>query len=427
MPLNNRNIVVTNITNGDEVVVFRYSVQNHITKRTVLYFSKTPYGVGCSFDVYVDNVKKISDFDTASHDANYFKGFEMAVVELDGLTLGDHEIKLTSFKNTTTLTAKDPTMGFFMLGIGSKYSPTYLTGKSGVSTAFYTQDDYKELKKRVLDHNPDLAILIIGANDSSNPGAEPSGLVSLGDYYTNLTNIVKKIKEKNKYCQILLISPPLWEGVDKSHIISYGEKMKLVAGFEKTQYLDTIKLFENIPAQNEIATKWRDWRIDAIHFSHYGNTIMARSILNKLAPYSPIPRGFIDADMVFTSTNNMFIPEHGWMIVKYNDTTKKFEPMRYDWNYGRNFIRHVNKVDGSSIMEIGTFPTGTPGMPKLTVEQFGANSREYYTRSETFWNDYQRFWILKRGYQSNGTDLPYVVTSDEYTSQAEYLKFVISW
>jgi len=427
MPLNNRNIVVTGITKSDEIVVFRYSVKNHITKKAVLYFSKTPNSVGCSFDIYVDNVLKISEFDTASHDDKYFNGFEMVTVELNGLAIGDHEIKLTNFKNTTTLVTPAASMGFFMLGIGSKNSPTYLTGRSGVSTEFYVRDNYKELKSRVLDYKPDLAIFIIGANDSSNSGAEPSGLVSIGDYYTNLSNIVRKIKEVSKYCNILLISPPLWEGIDKSHIMAYGEKMKLVAGFEKCQYLDTIELLKNFPAQNEVVAKWRDWRTDAIHFTHYGNTIMARSILNKLAPYSPFQREFVDADMVFTSTNNMFIPEHGWMIVKYNILTKNFDPAQYDWNYGRNFIRYVKKDPGSSIMEIGTFPTGTPGMPKLTVEQFGSNVYEYYTRSETFWNDYQRFWILKRGYQSDGTNIPYAISDDDYKNQALNLKFVISW
>lgn len=422
MPLNNRNIVVTNITSASEEIIFRYTVKNHITKKIVLYFSKTPYDVGCSFDIYVDNTLKISDFNTTGN-VSLYNGFELTVAELSDISLGEHEVKLTNFKNTN----KGTSMGFFMLGAGSKYSPVFLTGKSGVTTKFFVDNNYTELNSRIINNFPDMVILTLGANDSSNPGGIPSGKVELSDYYKNLRSMISKIKEKNRYTQVLLISPPLWNGVDENYIKSYGVKMKTVAVEFGCMFLDTAKLLENFPPKNETVVKWRDWRVDDIHFTHYGNTIMARNILSNIASYAPYSKEFIDADMVFTESNNMFIPEHGWLIVKYNSSTGVFEPSNSTLNYSRNFIKSISRISKQSKMEIKTFKADVSGVQQLNVEQYGSNSFEFYTRSDSFGLDYRNLWILKRGYQSNGTDIPYLLTDADFVTYAGHLNFLISW
>jgi len=438
MPFNNRNLTISNITKSDEEIVIRIPNNNLYQNKAYLWFSTTPYNVGCSMDIHLNGTILMSDFNLYTIDANYYNGFETKIVEIKNLIPGTNKISLTNFKNT----AGGSAMGFFLNGVSSKYSPVYLNGRSSATSDYYVDFDVPNgaFQKRIADKKPDLFIYLIGANDSVNTSGignnglnelgAVKGIVPLAQYELNIRNLVTKVREVNPYSQILLISPPVWSNADgdiadfelnKIIIKEYVEQMKRVAIETNCMFIDMIELFNNIPfTQQATGPQGRDWREDYVHLSKYGNTLLARTIADMLMPQGLYNKEMVDSERLYNEKNNFFIPNNGWIIVKYNNTNGFFDTLTNVFDYSKNYIKSINRVSKSSIMNINVFKTENIGLPHLKVEQFGSNNVEFYTRPESYWDTFQKFWILKNNVSTN-----YLLTDTDFDTQN--MQFLISW
>lgn len=457
-PFNNRSLTIVTKSSDDEVRI-NYSNIAKPSGKIYLYLGKTPKGVGCSFKVklngeyknvkvydFYDNIisprlssntTDVVDISSKSLDRN--KGYEVIVVEIPDAKVGNNIITLTDFVNTATLEAKSSDFGFFLLGAGSKYSPVHITGRGSVTTQFFIDNDYLELNNRVLRYDPDYVIMIIGANDSCNPNALPagSGLMSVETYKANLIRIVEKIKEKNENTGILLMSPPEWSddwdnnlGISVEDILPYVDAMREVAQEYRLSFVNMVEFFQGFPVgpgkdgTGKYPVVWRDWRSDFVHFSHYGHTILGRSIINMLMPNGIYDITYADSSNVFRPSTNFNVPKHGWTIVKYNKSTLTFDTME---GFERNLIKSINTSAGQSFMSINTHHNDFSSLSRLSVTQYGGNQFEFYTRPNTSTEQLQTFFILKRGYKSDGSTYDYLMSDADFNTYENHLKFLISW
>ena len=65
LPFNNKTATIYEIKNNDEQVSFNYSTKS-MSDTIVLYFSKTPFPVGCKFDIFVNGKILKEEIDTSS-------------------------------------------------------------------------------------------------------------------------------------------------------------------------------------------------------------------------------------------------------------------------------------------------------------------------------------------------------------------------
>ncbi|OHD08805.1 MAG: hypothetical protein A2086_04400 [Spirochaetes bacterium GWD1_27_9] len=456
-PFNNRSLRVLldkyknndGITQSDEKIKFNYTTE---TDNIVLYFSATPSDVGCSFEVYLDEVFQktvdVSSVKDVTQDVVElpYRGYEPIIVNLTvpkPKKKGNYEIKLTNFKDTSiSSTYKDngrTKLGFYFNGIGSKYSPVYLTGRSSATTKFYVNNNYEELNERVLKHQPDFVILIIGANDSSNIyglGAESeaiiknfSGMVDVSQYKTNLQNIINKIRELKPYSKILLLSPPKWTNTNTSteKIKTYVTAMKQIAIKNNCMFMDLIQFFSNFTDPKGIPFAiWDNYSVDDVHFSKLGNDLLADSILEHIMPQGLYPKDMIDTSKIYTTATNYFIQENGSIDVTYDATTKIFNVAK---GYSKNYIVNVYREGPISSFRI-YYHLNTKIKPAFNVIQTGDNLKEFDVRPRSIGYangyDYNDFWILFKK-DSSADVVDRLLTESDFIKYQEYLKFEISW
>lgn len=290
---NNRNLTLRSIKPGDELEINYEVTQSDVGDGLVLYFAKTPYALGCSFKIKVDN-DAINEFnlytcnDTLSNSDNYvnvynnvstdvvdtyssnrsvYQGFAPIMVEIPNVTKkSSYAITLYDFQHTGT--GDGDYLGFFFLGIGTKLAPVYLTGQSAINTKHMLD----QIDTRILNHNPDFVTLIIGANDS----ASEYNKINVTNCKSNLISIIDKIYDHNSACKILLIGPPMWDennsGVYEEEVLVYMEAIREVAVTKKCLYIDSALLFEG-------GTSWRQLYV---HFTKSGNTELAKCIVSNV-------------------------------------------------------------------------------------------------------------------------------------------------
>lgn len=339
MPFNNRNVAffLDTLSDTSNDITITYDVPRD---KAVLYFAKSPRNsIASQFKIRVNDATadvqvRISDMRTRSvtstyvnleGDLSYYQGYEPVAVEIENLNPGENRITLTGFKSV----GNGSKCGFFFLGVGSKYAPVYLTGRSGATSDFYTDTEVAsgafQQRLCVPDASgnrsaPDCLIWIVGANDSSNNNGmghngtndqgKAIGKVDAAAYKANLQKVVKRLREMNPNIQILLLASPVWStastpdptyNAQRTLLLRYAEAMKECALEYSCMFIHTVRMLDYIPTNTPAVSSGAEiqWRMDSIHFSHFGHTFMARNILRNLMPEGNYSRDMIDAGEVY--------------------------------------------------------------------------------------------------------------------------------
>ncbi|OHD48478.1 MAG: hypothetical protein A2015_15040 [Spirochaetes bacterium GWF1_31_7] len=276
LPFNNKTATIYEIKNNDEQVSFNYSTKS-MSDTIVLYFSKTPFPVGCKFDIFVNGKILKEEIDTSSLNNDYF-GFQVKKVILKVYNNNTFNILLTNFKSSSQ---KDSaTLGFFFLGIGTNDTDIYLTGRTSSNTRFYVNNNHKELYNRVINLKPDLLIFAIGSADMAFNAAQventPRGNVPLTEFKSNMISIIKEVKKKNDNIKIVIIGPSDFQGLDQQHIKDYNVSLSELS---KEFHLDFLDVLSILKEHNEIGEVLL---VDYVHFNNKGHTIIANKIINLL-------------------------------------------------------------------------------------------------------------------------------------------------
>ncbi|MGV8982154.1 SGNH/GDSL hydrolase family protein [Clostridium sp.] len=372
LPFNGRYLTLS-IMESIEQIIISYKHKNPSNK-AVLYFASNPNSSACKFDIYVDGVLKSSAIDNNGV-AKKYKGFEMFSVSVD--CTGDnllHEIKLTNCLQSATVPDGSGLRRIYLCGIGSKYTNIYMTGKGGITSTDFLSD----INNKILQYTPDLLVLIIGANDTLS--------TNLATYNSNVRSILTQTRNLNKNCQILLLTPTNMENPSNPSDTANGylprttgqlwvDVLKKIAIDFNCYFIDTMKLFDNIAIA--------DWRYDNVHMKKYGNTILARTVLDLIMPNGLYDRNMVDANKWFANTLTYCNPKqiHGWVNVVWNTGTSSFDIVQSN----ENAILSVVKSNDYKVkinFKYGTNYNGKNGfIGAIMVGQCGSVDAFYTARS----------------------------------------------
>jgi lysophospholipase L1-like esterase len=412
MPFNGKMLNVIPVQNDEEfVITYKHKNPNN---KTIIYMSHNPLNNCCSFDVYVDGVfAKNVDNDGTGKNNN---GYEMLAIELD--IAGDnvlHEIKLTNFIQTASVPATTGAlMQLFISGIGTKYTPVYLTGVGGQTSTWLLTN----ITERILQYNPDFVMITITANDLWQD-------ISVETSETNLRSICAQIRAQNQDCQIMLMTstsqkdpadPDTEHGsyAPDSMIRPYNEAMFKVALEFGCYYIDLIDLFEHIPIS--------EYRHDNVHLTHYGNTIVARNVLNTIMGGSLHDKKMVDSDLVYSATTLIDMQSlEGYCFAQtLNVGTGEIAILSQSIN---NPVLQVVKTNESTVRVYLKYCTNwlNTGIVKhVAVTQFSTNALNLIFRQIGFGPNYVDFRIIKA---SDGS----LTIATDWTNSASafylYIKF----
>ena len=268
----NHGKVATLIFNGiNQTNSFLYSHSNSQTNKAVLYMQKRPDSYSCIYDIYVDDNLALLGVDNSGN-TDKFKGWEP--FEVDISLPGDGKAHEISFRNVRSY--KNAESLVTMAGIGTKNTRIHLTGCGGKTTGFFLEN----LDERILEYQPDFLAFIVGANDRA--------YITVQEFESNLKTIMNKIKTERPNCEILLITPPSSRDlenplVDKlPYFISDESSKPFIDAMHKVSrkydcmFLDLVHLFNDIPI--------KEWRYDNVHFTKFGNTYLAKAVLDMILP-----------------------------------------------------------------------------------------------------------------------------------------------
>ncbi|MBP1988423.1 SGNH/GDSL hydrolase family protein [Paenibacillus eucommiae] len=268
-PFDNRTLTAR-VFEKEEELVLSYLHHND-TDSAVLFLGSVPGDTAAKFDIYVDGV--YSQTVDNNGEGQLFQGYNPLYIEIQASSGKQHEI---CFKNWEQSAAHPHASGertLHLLGIGSKLSPVYLTGQGGKTAEWLLGN----LEARVTAYNPDLVLLILGANDRV--------YRTLEQFDQELRAVVGGIYASNPQTHVLLLAPPssvneqdplLDDGnyIPDAKAIKYNDMMETIAGQLGCSYLDTSKVFAEIPIVQ--------WRFDNVHLTKYGNKVLAAKVLEIL-------------------------------------------------------------------------------------------------------------------------------------------------
>lgn len=272
-----------------DICSFTYRHSNSDTDKVILYMQKRPDQFACIFDIYVDDELILPEIDNIGDNAR-FQGWELFELEL--LIPGDgmpHEVSFRNIRKKDSVCLKNPLdtdCRITIAGVGTKRSKIYLTGCGGQTTEFFINN----MEERITRYKPECLVFIIGANDYFH--------LTASEFEVNLDTILKMVKDENPEAEILLISPPRDKCDDHiAKLVDMGVKPFIESMYRLSEkhdcvFLDLIELFDGISTDV--------WRFDNIHLTKWGNTYLARNMLDRILPkMSHYNRKLVDAHIWF--------------------------------------------------------------------------------------------------------------------------------
>lgn len=167
-----------------------------------------------------------------------------------------------------------------------------------------SSDLLNRIEADVMSENPDLVLVMVGTNDMLNS----SKMLSYSEYTSNLTELVRRLKEGGM--DVLLLSPPtvdsiyLFERHDSSLFVkSPNQKLDSISGIleaisisENTGFLDINESFSELglPQHNSdtyIQNEKNSGRRDGVHLTAHGNSFLARQVFSYLEGSLILKRG----------------------------------------------------------------------------------------------------------------------------------------
>lgn len=376
--------------------------------KVILYMTYNPLNNCCSFDIYVDDVfqKNVNTKGTGKLNG----GFEILSIELPVNRGAIHEIKLTNFVQTAASPQAGNVMQIFLCGIGTKYTPVYITGYGGKTSQWLLDN----LNDRILQYNPDIVLITIGAND-------PWNGISAAQHETNLRNICTQIRTQNPNAQILLMTSTPQHNPNNiedttapygaySLIRPYCDAMEKVAIDFGCYFVDLFKVFDNIPISL--------WRYDNVHMTHYGNTILARNVIQTLMPQAVHDKKMVDSDLTFNNSIFSLEPIRGNAFIQSPDTNGNFNIVFQSKNIP---LLKAVKVDDSTIRIYTRYitPWNLVGLVNdISVAQYQSYGINLILKQVNFTYEYFEFKVINAATNA-------VTTSTEWTTYASSFKFKV--
>jgi hypothetical protein len=259
-----------------------------------LWFLRNPLNTGCSFDVLNGvGTTLVSDYNAGGTVAGTdpYQGLELVALEVDCNNNGRlQQIRLTDFIGTH-LSPHATNRDVFFMGFGSRYTQVNLTGRGGQSSKWLADN----LAGKLTSYAPDLAVVIIGANDPWS--GNPQGLQTTAQYETNLNTIIDGVFAANAQAEMLLISPPYTSESHVSNAVmqTYINTARKVARTRGIGFLGLDRFFGKTPTTV--------YRFDQIHFSKQGNEQLARKVFKMVLGTQEVDRGYLSPHFSFYGTN----------------------------------------------------------------------------------------------------------------------------
>jgi len=276
--------IAFNINDNLETITIPINFISNSSK-AVIYVASNPQNTACSFDVY-NGTNLIGNYNTNGTNKKY-QGYEIIPIEVPIVNYTQQNIRITNFVQTSNSPESSGKMQLRILGIGSKYSPVYLTGMGSQTSSWLLQN----IQTRVLDYNPDFVTIIIGAND-----------IALGVtqevYESNLQSVVNSIRTLKPNCQILFLGTPSNSNISDTTTKAYNAKIRNIAINNGCYFIDCLKLFNNINSS--------EWKYDNIHMKQYGNEILCKTILKTIMPNGLYPKDMVDTNQIYYN-NQVYI------------------------------------------------------------------------------------------------------------------------
>lgn len=316
MPFTNKYLKFST-KNNNAKLSFKVRHTNSVTNKIVVYFAYNPKNTACSFDIYIGNDKACS-VNTKNITTDY-QGRGILTADVTCFPYNIREISLRNFIQTATSPEPTGLMEVEILGVGTKYSPVYMTGQ-GSTTSQWLLDNIQD---RILKYNPNFVGIVTGTNDVF-LGVSPD------IYKSNLDKICSQIKAKDYKTEILLIGCGSYRSVDgqdwdnsnykqDSTVMPYVKACKEIASKYDCYYISMMELFKNTPVA--------DYRADNCHLNKYGNTMLLRSVVNMIMPKGLYDYKYLSSykhenGFEYTSKNN---ENTSYVRIKYNNSTKTYD------------------------------------------------------------------------------------------------------
>lgn len=167
-----------------------------------------------------------------------------------------------------------------------------------------SSDLLARIERDVLNHKPDLVIVMVGTNDMLNSGK----MNSYEKFASNLSEIVIQLKQI--YSKVLLLSPPpadsayLFERHDRKlfhdtpnvKLDSARQIVSRIAGEKQVYFIDIFQKFQdlNLPKHNEdmyIMNPANSGFRDGIHLTPLGYLLIAENVYNFLKKNNLLEKG----------------------------------------------------------------------------------------------------------------------------------------
>ena len=261
-------------TNSAAEYVIQYKTSPY-SNRIVLHMAQNS-SYPCTFDVYVNDTLKAEAVNNAS-DGMYQGQSPMRVALTGDFTPGETvTIKLTN------LVPANSEAEIIVHGVGSIERQVHLTGRGSWTSG----DLLADINHRILHYNPDLLIVILGANDIAQG-------VDSDSYKSNMQQIITQTRAVNTGAEIVLMTSPQMSEYSEAIHKAYNFKLEELAQEYRCYYVDLVELFKNTPTSQ--------WRFDNVHLTRYGNDVLAKTLLHVLLPVGLYDKDLTNSEMTFSS------------------------------------------------------------------------------------------------------------------------------
>lgn len=256
----------TTKASSDKLIVkYRTGAKSKI----VLYMLSNPLSTACRFDIYVNGKHALTVENSGENKLH--QGFEPFIIELEGEPKKENSLR---FENIIPY-AENKASEIFLIGVSQDTVHAHMSGQG--STTCKWLDDY--CQERVTSYEPDLVFMTLAANDVvlSNPE----------EFEYALRSVIHKVRSVKPKCEfVFVMTPPSerdtpyirydsWIYGKSPEVASFYQKADIVAQETNALLIDPFAVFSGIPVNK--------WRFDNIHFSQYGNKILADSLWNLLS------------------------------------------------------------------------------------------------------------------------------------------------
>ena len=323
LSFNNRYVTITGSSSSE--LYFLYNAERSTTNKIILHCSSNPNTSGDAIcDVYYSMYPYTTEELSGVLDArpgSRFAGFEPFTFEINTGAHSIHPIKVI-FKNFKLRDGSPITSGsngFILNAVGTKSTEVNLTGRGGWTANQLLADFHN----RVGQYNPDLLIMILGANDRYYGTKE--------QYVSGLLGIINSTYSLNPNCKVICLTamPSDDEGYSPdgvrngSTMRDFLESAKLAVVSSGAIWFDNYELFRKIDAGV--------WRFDNVHLTKFGNKILFDSVVGRFFNGAALDQNMHYYNPLLQAANNRKIPEitggfgfHGACTFIYDNTTKTY-------------------------------------------------------------------------------------------------------